>query len=106
MTKWPPNGLELSCPAEAGYASRTLGHGGGQDKPQQRPSPPGQLQRVVSPLTLQLFKRSHRFHVVEVLVHYLKANRFIESYRRYIRYTGRDAHAVHPVRPHPPQTLE
>src|SRR3989304_7549799 len=60
----------------------------------------------VSPPTLQLFKRSHRSHVIEILVHYLKANRFIESYRRYIRYTGRDAHAVHPVRPHPPQTLE
>jgi len=43
-----PNGLELSCPAEAGSATRTLGHVGGPDKPPRRPSPPGQLQRVVS----------------------------------------------------------
>jgi len=76
-----------------------------------RRSPKGEakrrgLRRVVSPLTLQLFKRSHRFHVIEILVHYLKADRFIESYRRYVRYTGRDAHAVHPARLHPAQTLE
>jgi hypothetical protein len=45
----PPNGLELSCPAEAGISSMTLGHAGGRDKHPRRPSPPGQLQRVVSP---------------------------------------------------------
>ena len=44
--KWP-NGLELSCPAEAGNASRTVGHEGGQDKNPRTPRPPGQLQRVV-----------------------------------------------------------
>ena len=43
----PPNGLELSCPAEAGNATRTLRHAGGHDKHPRRPSPPGQLQRVV-----------------------------------------------------------
>ena len=42
-----PNGLELSCPAEAGNAARTLGQAGRQDKLLRRPSPPGQLQRVV-----------------------------------------------------------
>jgi hypothetical protein len=41
----PPNGLELSCPAEAGNRTWTLGHDGWQDKNHQMPSPPGQLQR-------------------------------------------------------------
>jgi hypothetical protein len=45
----PPNGLELSCPAEAGNATRTLGQGGGQDKHHRKRRPPGQLQRVVRP---------------------------------------------------------
>jgi hypothetical protein len=43
----PPNGLELSCPAEAGNLSGIVRQAGGQDKPPRRPSPPGQLQRVV-----------------------------------------------------------
>ncbi len=43
----PPNGLELSCPAEAGNATRTLGQAGWPDKHPRRPCPPGQLQRVV-----------------------------------------------------------
>jgi len=42
-----PNGLEMSCPAEAGEATRTLGQASGQDKPPRRPRPPGQLQQVV-----------------------------------------------------------
>ncbi len=47
VTRWPPNGLELSCPAEAGRLSPTLRHAGGPGKLHPRPSPPGQLQRVV-----------------------------------------------------------
>jgi hypothetical protein len=43
----PANGLELSCPAEAGNATWTLGQAGGPSKRHSRPSPPGQLQRVV-----------------------------------------------------------
>jgi hypothetical protein len=56
-----PNGLELSCPAEAGNASPTLRHAGRQDKHPGRPSPQGQLageQRVVISIpefTLQLW---------------------------------------------------
>ena len=46
-----PNGLELSCPAEAGTASRTLRAAGRRFKKLSRPSPPGQLQRVVGRLT-------------------------------------------------------
>jgi len=42
-----PNGLELSCSAEAGELSPTLRHAGRQSKPHPLPSPPGQLQRVV-----------------------------------------------------------
>ena len=49
------NGLELrspmvfmgSCPAEAGYATRTLGHAGGQDKHPRRPGPPVQPKVLV-----------------------------------------------------------
>jgi hypothetical protein len=40
------NGLELSCPAEAGRLLPTLRPDGGRDKKQLSPSPPGQLQRV------------------------------------------------------------
>jgi hypothetical protein len=42
-----PNGLELSCPAEAGNAARTLGLAGGRFKHPRKRRPPGQLQRVV-----------------------------------------------------------
>jgi len=42
------NGLELSCPAEAGKLRRTPRHASGQDKHPRRPSAPGQLQRVVT----------------------------------------------------------
>src|SRR3990172_6333492 len=45
------NGLELSCPAEAGKLSPTLRHAGRPSKLQSRPSPPGQLQRGVGPQT-------------------------------------------------------
>ncbi len=48
-----PNGLELSCPAEAGNHTWTLGHDGGQGKDPRRPSPPGQLQRVVRLLAIR-----------------------------------------------------
>jgi hypothetical protein len=41
------NGLELGCPAEAGNSLETSGQVGGQDKNHRRPTPPGQLQRVV-----------------------------------------------------------
>jgi len=37
-----PNGLELSCLAEAGNATRTLGQAGGPDKNQRRHRPPDQ----------------------------------------------------------------
>jgi hypothetical protein len=43
----PHNGLELSCPAEAGSLSRIVRLAGGPGKIHSRPSPPGQLQRVV-----------------------------------------------------------
>jgi hypothetical protein len=43
----PPNGLELSCPAEAGKLSITVRQASGRFKHPRRPSPPGQLQRVV-----------------------------------------------------------
>ena len=46
------NGLELSGPAEAGKRSPTLRHAGRPGKPHLRPSPPGQLQRVVSLLIM------------------------------------------------------
>ena len=42
----PSNGLELSCPAEAGSTLPTLRHAAGEQE-HLRPSPPGQLQRVV-----------------------------------------------------------
>jgi len=42
-----PNGLELSCPAGAGTTRLIVRHAGGPGKLQYRPSPPGQLQRVV-----------------------------------------------------------
>ena len=52
--RWAPNGLELrspmscmgSCPAEAGRATWTLGHAGGQYKNHRRPSPPGRSKAV------------------------------------------------------------
>jgi hypothetical protein len=45
-----PNGLELSCPAEAGKPFPTLRHARRPSKPHLPPSLPGQLQRVVGPL--------------------------------------------------------
>ena len=42
-----PNGLELSCPAEAGGYASTVRLVGGRDKPPRKRRPPGQLQRVV-----------------------------------------------------------
>ena len=47
MVRRPPNGLELSCPAEAGRTNWIVRQAGGPTKLQSRPSPPGQLQRVV-----------------------------------------------------------
>ena len=44
-----PNGLELSCPAEAGNPSPLYGTPAGQASQHRGPSPPGQLQRVVRP---------------------------------------------------------
>ena len=52
---WPPNGLELSCPAEAGGLPRIMRRPGGKDKQPRRPSPPGQLQRVVGRMPGDLF---------------------------------------------------
>jgi len=43
----PPNGLELSCPAEAGRLSRIVRPAGGPGKQPRKRRPPGQLQRVV-----------------------------------------------------------
>ncbi len=42
-----PNGLELSCPAEAGRLTRIVRPASGQDKRTRKRRPPGQLQRVV-----------------------------------------------------------
>ena len=56
---WPPeitppflygvdtNGLELSCPVEAGNSSMTVRQAGGRFKHRWSPSPSSQLQRVV-----------------------------------------------------------
>ncbi len=43
----PPNGLELSCPAEAGRLTRIVRPARGQGKQPRKRRPPGQLQRVV-----------------------------------------------------------
>ena len=43
----PPNGLELSCPAEAGRTSFTLRHAGGPSKRHLPPSPPSQPKVLV-----------------------------------------------------------
>jgi len=43
----PPNGLELSCPAEAGMLRSIVRLAGGQSKRPRKRRPPGQLQRVV-----------------------------------------------------------
>ncbi len=43
----PPNGLELSCPAEAGRPTRILRLAGRPGKPPRRPSPPGQSKILV-----------------------------------------------------------
>jgi len=43
----PHNGLELSCPAEAGRPRRILRQAGSQGKALRKRRPPGQLQRVV-----------------------------------------------------------
>jgi len=42
-----PNGLELSCPAEAGRITWIVRQAGRPSKLQSMPRPPGQLQRVV-----------------------------------------------------------
>ena len=60
-------------------------------------SPPSTARGVSPPFAFLSF----RFHVLEILVHNLKANRFIESFRRRIRNAGGDAHTVHPARLHP-----
>jgi len=46
------------------------------------------------------------FHVIEIFVHDLEADRFIEISRRRIRYAGGDARALHSARLHPAQAFE
>jgi hypothetical protein len=58
MRAKPPNGLELSCPAEAGNASRIVRPAGRPGKLQSTPGPPGQLQRVVRQPTEMLIRIS------------------------------------------------
>jgi hypothetical protein len=55
----PANGLELSCPAEAGRHTRIVCLAGGQDKHPRKRRPLGQLQRVVSPLALANMRLYH-----------------------------------------------
>lgn len=46
------------------------------------------------------------FHVIEVLVHDLKAYGFIKPYGRYIRHPRRDTRARHSASLHPAQSFE
>ncbi len=43
----PPNGLEPSCPADAGSLTRIVRHAGGQDKHSGNPGPSGQSKILV-----------------------------------------------------------